>query len=176
MCLENSNPFDERANAIGVIWAVRLSRLSSNAYLFLISASEKSQYESIVELASRQLSEGRVALFKLSLALRAHSPAVETFQQVCTVSSYRKLWNTYLKQLVGIASSVALFNEAHCEWIMQMIIHKLWRATPFQVARDKGLPDCEFVLEFAGSQFTCSLDEIDRFIDEKFVYLTQKIP
>ncbi|XP_022654078.1 UDP-glucose:glycoprotein glucosyltransferase 1-like isoform X2 [Varroa jacobsoni] len=81
-----------------------------------IKASEKLQYESIVELASRQLSEGRLALFKLSLALRAHSPAVETFQQI---------------------------------------------------ARDKKLPDCEFVLEFPGNEFTCSLDEIDRFIDKK---------
>ncbi|OQR76661.1 UDP-glucose:glycoprotein glucosyltransferase-like, partial [Tropilaelaps mercedesae] len=78
--------------------------------------TEKAQYESIVKLASRQLSEGRLALFKLSLALRAHSPAVETYQQI---------------------------------------------------ARDKSLPDCEFVLEFPGSQLTCSLDEVDRFIEKK---------
>ncbi|XP_018496559.1 UDP-glucose:glycoprotein glucosyltransferase [Galendromus occidentalis] len=46
------------------------------------TASEKVQYENIIELASRQLSEGRFALFKLSLALRAHSPAVEAFQRI----------------------------------------------------------------------------------------------
>ncbi|XP_077512784.1 UDP-glucose-glycoprotein glucosyltransferase [Amblyomma americanum] len=53
------------------------------------NSTPKAQYETVLEVAARHLSAAKLALLKLSLSLRAHSPAVETFQQVrrrtCTV-------------------------------------------------------------------------------------------
>lgn len=45
------------------------------------NSTPKAQYETVLEVASRHLSAAKLALLKLSLSLRAHSPAVETFQQ-----------------------------------------------------------------------------------------------
>uniref|UniRef100_A0A0K8R8W5 Putative udp-glucose:glycoprotein glucosyltransferase n=1 Tax=Ixodes ricinus TaxID=34613 RepID=A0A0K8R8W5_IXORI len=46
------------------------------------NSTPKAQYETVLEVASKHLSPARLALLKLSLSLRSHSPAVETFQQV----------------------------------------------------------------------------------------------
>ncbi|KAH7966762.1 hypothetical protein HPB49_019276 [Dermacentor silvarum] len=45
------------------------------------NSTPKAQYETVLEVASKHLSPAKLALLKLSLSLRAHSPAVETFQQ-----------------------------------------------------------------------------------------------
>uniref|UniRef100_A0A023GG20 Putative udp-glucose:glycoprotein glucosyltransferase n=1 Tax=Amblyomma triste TaxID=251400 RepID=A0A023GG20_AMBTT len=45
------------------------------------NSTPKAQYETVLDVASRHLSAAKLALLKLSLSLRAHSPAVETFQQ-----------------------------------------------------------------------------------------------
>ncbi|XP_077554205.1 UDP-glucose-glycoprotein glucosyltransferase isoform X3 [Haemaphysalis longicornis] len=44
-------------------------------------STPKAQYETVLEVAGKHLSPAKLALLKLSLSLRAHSPAVETFQQ-----------------------------------------------------------------------------------------------
>ncbi|XP_064455820.1 UDP-glucose:glycoprotein glucosyltransferase 1-like isoform X2 [Ornithodoros turicata] len=46
------------------------------------NSTPKVQYETLLEIASRHLSPAKLALLKLSLALRANSPVVETFQQL----------------------------------------------------------------------------------------------
>ncbi|CAN7997504.1 unnamed protein product, partial [Ixodes hexagonus] len=45
------------------------------------NSSPKVQYETVLEVVSKHLSPAKLALLKLSLSLRSHSPAVETFQQ-----------------------------------------------------------------------------------------------
>ncbi|XP_029827316.3 UDP-glucose:glycoprotein glucosyltransferase 1 isoform X1 [Ixodes scapularis] len=45
------------------------------------NCTPKAQYETVLEVASKHLSPAKLALLKLSLSLRSHSPAVETFQQ-----------------------------------------------------------------------------------------------
>ncbi|CAN7998163.1 unnamed protein product, partial [Ixodes pacificus] len=45
------------------------------------NSTPKAQYETVLEVASKHLSPAKLALLKLSLSLRSHSPAVETFQQ-----------------------------------------------------------------------------------------------
>ncbi|XP_075538389.1 UDP-glucose-glycoprotein glucosyltransferase isoform X3 [Dermacentor variabilis] len=45
------------------------------------NSTPKAQYETVLEVAAKHLSPAKLALLKLSLSLRAHSPAVETFQQ-----------------------------------------------------------------------------------------------
>lgn len=45
------------------------------------NSTPKVQYETVLEVASKHLSAAKLALLKLALSLRSHSPAVETFQQ-----------------------------------------------------------------------------------------------
>ncbi|KAL1423916.1 hypothetical protein MTO96_020712 [Rhipicephalus appendiculatus] len=45
------------------------------------NSTPKAQYETVLDVATKHLSPAKLALLKLSLSLRAHSPAVETFQQ-----------------------------------------------------------------------------------------------
>lgn len=61
-------------------YSFRLSSLQFKVFSF--SESVKSQYEAIIDIASNYLSSTKIALLKFSLAIRAYSPAVESFHQV----------------------------------------------------------------------------------------------